>query len=146
MGWLNRLKEAMSNTSGGTIGTAPSDAFATPLDLIHEALTRFQASKARDGGWVSVWIRDRSGKQVGIVQYAGDGLVNLCDRDDIDVAALLRSAGRDDLASRCEERDSAMYRVADATVEEITLVIDLILTAAFGAPDGVVIEAAIEAG
>lgn len=144
MGWLNRLKGAMSKP-GAAIGSAPSDAFATPTDLVHQALTRFETSKARDGGWVSIWIRDASGKQLGLIQYAGDGLVNLCDRDDIDPAALLRSAGRDDLASRCEERDSAMHAIDGATVEDVTLVIDLIITAAFAPPPGSVVEAAIEA-
>lgn len=143
MGWLNRLKGAVSRPAA-TVGVAPSDAFPTPTDLIHAALTRFESSKARNGAWISIWIRDAADKQLGIIQYAGDGLVNLCDRDDIDVAALLRSAGRDDLAARCEERDSAMYRVADATIEDTTLVIDLIITAAFAPPPGAVVQAAIE--
>lgn len=145
MGWLNRLKGAISK-SGGPVGTTPSDAFATPLDLVHEALARFESSKARRGGWVSIWVRNPAGKELGIIQYAGDGLVNLCDRDDIDPAALLRAAGREDLASRCEERDSAMHSITDATVEDVTLVIDLVLTAAYGAPDGVIIEAEIDPG
>lgn len=145
MGWLDRLKKSISPAQSA-VGTAPSDAFATPLDLIHTALTRFESSKARNGGWVSIWVRDPGRKQLGIVQYAGDGLINLCDRDDIDPAALLRAAGREDLASRCEERDSAMHSITDATIEDVALVIDLVLTAAYGAPDGVIIEAEIDPG
>ena len=145
MGWLDRMKRSLS-TGAGIVGTTPSAQFSSPLELVHAALTRFESSRVRNGGWVSFRIRDTFANQLGIIQYAGDGLVNLCDRDDIDPGALLRSAGREDLAARCEERDSAMYAVADATVEDITLLIDLVLAAAFGAPTGVLIEAEIESG
>lgn len=144
MGWLERLRKTMAG-GAGLVGAAPSPEFASPLDLVHEALVRFQSSTAHDDGWLTVTVRDEGGGQIGMVQHRTGGLINLCDRDDIDLAALLRSAGRNDLSVRCEERDSAMFAIADATPEEIALAIDLVLTAAFEPPHGSIVEARIEA-
>ncbi|QYK46952.1 MAG: hypothetical protein KF838_09160 [Phycisphaeraceae bacterium] len=135
MGWLDRLKKAIGG-GGGVVGTWPSDQFSTVRDLVHAALSRFESSRASNGGWVSIWIHNAKGKELGVIQYAGDGIINLCSRDDIDLAALLRSAGREDLASRCDERDSAMFALQNPTREEVALAIDLVISLAYAENEG----------
>lgn len=135
MGWLDRLKKAIGD-GGGVVGTCPSEQFSTVRDLVHAALSRFENSRASHGGWVSVWIHSANGKELGVIQYAGDGIINLNSRDDIDLAALLRSAGREDLASRCDERDSAMFALQSPTREEVTLAIDLVISVAYAENEG----------
>lgn len=145
MGLLDRIKKAVSS-GGGVVGTSPSEQFPTTLDLVHAALSRFESSRARAGGWVSVWIRDPRGKELGVIQYSGDGILNLCSPDDIDLAALFRSSGREDLALRCDERSSAMFAIQDATLEEVALAIDLVVTGAFEPPKDIVVMAEIDPG
>ncbi|MBX3317409.1 MAG: hypothetical protein KF902_11170 [Phycisphaeraceae bacterium] len=135
MGWLDRLKTAIGG-GGGVVGTWPSDQFSTVRDLVHDGLSRFENSRARNGGWVSVWIHNAKGKELGVIQYAGDGIINLCSRDDIDLAALLRSGGHEALASRCDERDSAMFALQNPTLDEVALAIDLVIGLAYAENEG----------
>lgn len=144
MGWMDRVRKAISS-GGGAVGVAPSEQFPSSLGLIHAALVRFDGSRARNGGWVTVTIRDSTGKQIGIMQYAGDGLINLCDRDDIDLRALLRSAGREELAERCDERDSAMFAIEGATREDVAYALELVILAEMESKGDLVVEASIEA-
>lgn len=144
MGLLDRLKKAMSSGTG-PIGISPSDAFPTSVDLIHEGLSRFAKSPAREGGWLTILVKDAAGRQIGIVQHTSGELINLCDRDDIDLRALFVAAGREDLATRCDERDSAMFGIENATVEEIALAMELVIVSGIAPGPGTTIEAKIEA-
>lgn len=143
MGWLDRLKKVASG-GAGRVGASPSDEFPTSIDLIHAALVRFENAPARSGGWITLRVKDTAGRQIGLMQYAGDGLVNLCDRDDIDLRALLVAAGREELAGRCDERDSAMFAIADATIEEVAFALELVIVSARSAQADTVVEAEIE--
>lgn len=144
MGLLDRLKKAMASGTG-SIGVSPSDSFPTSVDLIHEGLSRFAGSAAREGGWLTIVVKDAGGRQIGIVQHTSGELINLCDRDDIDLRALFVAAGREDLAARCNERDSAMFAIEGATVEEVALAIELVITSGIAPGPGSVVEAKIEA-
>jgi hypothetical protein len=145
MGLLDRIRKAVSASGTGPVGTSPSEAFPASVDLIHEGLSRFARSPAREGGWLTIQVRDAGGREIGIVQHTAGELINLCDRDDIDLRALFVSAGREDLAARCDERDSAMFGIEGATVEEIALAMELVIVSGIAPGDGAVIEARIEA-
>lgn len=145
MGLLDRIRKAVSASGTGVVGSSPSEQFPTSMDLVHEGLSRFAKSPAREGGWLTVLVKDAGGRQIGIVQHTAGELINLCDRDDIDLRALFVAAGREDLAARCDERDSAMFGIERATAEEIALAMELVIVSGIAPGAGSVIEAKIEA-
>ncbi len=146
MGWMDRIKKAVSSGgAAGPVGIAPSEAFPTSVELLHAGLSRLAGPPAREGAWLSISVRDANGRELGVVQHSTGGIVNLCDRDDIDLPALLTAAGREDLAARCDRRDSALFDIEGATLEEVAYAIELVLVSGFAPPTGSTFEAKIEA-
>lgn len=142
MGLFDRLKKAFAEKDG-LIGEAPSEAFPTQIGLIRAAIEEHTAVTNGGERWLTLEAPAEGGKRGGIIQLSDDRL-NLCDRDDVDVAGILRDAGQADLAGRVRVVDNAMVTIENVSKDELALVIDLLFVGGLHASEGYRLRAKIE--
>lgn len=115
--------------------SAPSPEFSSPAEAIAFLVA---AQRGIDGSWATLEGESRAGTQAAI--QVADETVNLL-LEETDLAAVLEGLGLTALASIAakggrREDDPTLWRLPDATPEEIAAVVDALFAQHFGLGEG----------